>query len=209
LIPEEHAHHHGHGTGVRWLDIIVGLSAMFISVVSLVVSIEHGRTMSELVRQNEKLVAANTIPVLDLASSDVDDATKKPYFKLTVRNGGVGPAQIDWFQLRYKGVPYRRPDDLLRACCADAMAKQQPSNGSMWYSAVSGSILPVRDSVDPMTLWPTVGDDVLRAVYQVRSEITAKACYCSVLDECWVTDFGSHRPTKVERCEQPANEPLW
>lgn len=41
----EHGHGHGHKTGVPWLDIIVAVSAVFISVVSLVVSIAHGRTM--------------------------------------------------------------------------------------------------------------------------------------------------------------------
>jgi hypothetical protein len=54
----EHGHTHGHKTGIPWFDVAVGASAMFISVVSLVVSIEHGRTMEKMVQQNEKMVAA-------------------------------------------------------------------------------------------------------------------------------------------------------
>jgi hypothetical protein len=208
-VIEEHGHHHAHGTGVRWLDIIVGLSAIFISVVSLVVSLEHGRTMRELVRENEKLVAANTVPFLDFTSSNLDDVTHKPYFKFTLKNGGVGPAQIDWFELRYKGAALASPNEFLKACCADAVKKDSPKKGSVWYSSVSNNILPARDSFDPITLRPDVGDDVLRAIYEARPDFRARACYCSVLDECWITDFKIQRPTKVERCEHEANGVYW
>ena len=208
-MAEEHAHHHGHGTGVRWLDIIVAVSAIFISIVSLVVSIEHGRTMRALVEQNEKLVAASTVPVLDFNSSNLDDATDKPYFKFTVKNGGVGPAVIDWFELRYKGVPYDKPMPLLRACCADALAKNKVKGNTLWYSNITNTILPPRDSFDPITLRPDIGGEILRAFQQARPAITARACYCSLLDECWTTNFDGSRPTKVDRCISQPNAVVW
>jgi hypothetical protein len=209
LIAEEHNHGHGHGTGVRWLDIIVAVSAFFISIVSLVVSFEHGHTMRELVRQNEKLVAANTIPLLDFSSSNLEDETDKPFFKLTVRNGGVGPAVIDWFELRYKGVSYGTPSDLLDACCSEAVKKNTLKPNTVWYSKITNNILPARDSFDPMILRSDVGDDILKAINHARPDITARACYCSVLDECWLTSFDANRPAKVERCDPPAHEALW
>lgn len=209
MIAEEQHHSHGHGTGVRWLDVIVGISAFFISIVSLVVSFEHGHTMRELVRQNEKLVAASTIPLLDFTSSNLDDATNKPYFKFTVKNGGVGPAVIDWFQLRYKGVAYAKPMDLLEACCAEAVKQDPRKPNTVWYSTITNNILPARESFDPITLRADVGNDVLKAIYQARPAITARACYCSVLDECWLTNFDTNRPTRVDRCDPPANEAVW
>jgi hypothetical protein len=209
LIAEEHHHGHGHGTGVRWLDIIVGVSAFLISIVSLVVSFEHGHTMRELVTQNEKLVAANTIPLLDFSSSNLEDETNKPYFKLTVRNGGVGPAVIDWFELRYKDVPYGTSADLLDACCSEALKKNAPKSGSVWYSKITNNILPARDSFDPMIVRSDAGDDLIKAINHARPDITARACYCSVLDECWLTNFDSNRPTKVERCDPLPHEATW
>lgn len=209
MVPEEGHHAHGHGTGVRWLDIIVGVSAFLISIVSLVVSFEHGRTMRELVRQNEKLVAANTIPLLDFSSSNLDDATNKPYFKVTLKNGGVGPAVIDWFELRYKGVAYPSTSELLEACCSEAVKKDGHRSGTVWYSSITNNILPARESFDPMTLRPDVGDDVLQAIYHARPDITARACYCSVLDECWLTNFDVNRPARVERCDPPTHEATW
>lgn len=209
LEETEHGHTHGHGTGIRWLDIVVGLSAIFISVVSLVVSLEHGRTMRALVTQNEKLVAANTIPFLDFSSSNLEEGTNKSYFKFTVKNGGVGPAVIDWFELRYKEIPYSHPMDLLRACCAAALEKASFKNGSVWYSTVTNNILPARESFDPITLRPDVGDDVLRAFMHARADFSARACYCPVLDECWLTDFSARRPTKVENCDREASAVSW
>jgi hypothetical protein len=46
-----HQHHPAH-SGHRWLDISLGLSAMFVSVISLVVAVEHGRTMERMVEAN-------------------------------------------------------------------------------------------------------------------------------------------------------------
>lgn len=43
--PEVEAHaRHAH-TGVRWLDVSLGLSAFAVSLISLVVAIHHGHTM--------------------------------------------------------------------------------------------------------------------------------------------------------------------
>ena len=36
---------------------------------------------------------------------------------------------------------------------------------------------------------------------QGRSKITVEACYCSVLDACWISDLDGDIPKPVERCE--------
>lgn len=89
-----------------WLDIIVAVSAVFISVVSLVVSIAHGRTMERLVDQNEKIVAADTLPFLMFYSSDVDPQTYGKRVSVELKNGGVGPAVVDWLEVRWRGKAY-------------------------------------------------------------------------------------------------------
>ena len=60
IEPEHHAHHHH--TGLPWLDLVLAGSAMLVSVVSLFVSIEHGRTMERLVETNARQVRASTLP---------------------------------------------------------------------------------------------------------------------------------------------------
>jgi hypothetical protein len=124
MIPApEHSHGaHPHGTGIRWIDLIVASSAIFISVVSLVVSIDHGKTMEKMVDQNQKMVEASTMPILTIFGREFDDSGK-PMLQETLSNSGVGPALIDRFEVRYKGVVYTDHVALLRACCAAALVK--------------------------------------------------------------------------------------
>jgi hypothetical protein len=214
LIPElGHGHaHHGHGSGVPWLDVIVGLSAVFISVVSLVVSIAHGKTMEKMVDQNQKLVVASTMPLLSIVGRNVDE-TGKPMIQVTLSNGGVGPAIIGRFEVRYKGVLYTSEADLMRACCAASWHKAHQSvRPKIYYSNISGFILPARQDLYPITIKPDQnGMDLYKAFNTVRDsdDLTYHACYCSVLDECWETDFDHKRPQPVAQCKVDPNEKLW
>lgn len=208
LTESEGGHSHHHSTGIRWVDLIVALSAIFISVVSLAVSIEHGRTMAQLVKENQKMVAGNTLPFLTVGGSQIDPATGQPRLRLIVKNGGVGPARIEWFEVRYKGVPYSSEDALLRACCLSALLKDKVSSGVI-YANISGTMLPQRESVDFIDLRPGVSLNLMGALNAARDDITFNACYCSVLDECWQTDFNSSHPKRVEECHAPPGNTLW
>jgi hypothetical protein len=214
LMPEAgHAHGpHGHGSGIRWLDAIVGASAIFISVISMVVSIEHGRTMEKMVDQNQKLVVASTLPILMLAGGQFDEAGK-PKLQLILSNSGVGPAQIDRFEVRYKGVLYSDENALLRACCAEAYLRAKKSaHPQVFYSNVSGMILPARQDLYPVTIKPDKdGLDLYNAFNRIREgdDLSYHVCYCSVLDECWETDFSRKRPQPVKECKVSPEEKLW
>ena len=175
MLSEEHGHAHAHGTGIRWVDLIVAVSAIFISVVSLFVSVEHGRTMERMVHENEKLVAANTLPLLTFASTQVDPATGKPVMRFVLRNGGVGPAVINWFQVSYQGKSYARVEDLLRACCEAGL---KAGATGIVYSNVSNTILPARDSLTFLDLGPQTSPDLQRALGNARRDLDIHACYC-------------------------------
>jgi hypothetical protein len=208
LMPEvEHAHGpHGHGSGIPWLDLIVTVSVVFISVISLAVSIEHGKSMEKMVDQNQKLVVASTLPLLSVGGGMLDPVTEKPLERLILANNGVGPAIIDKFEIRYKGVDYT-PHTLLNACCAQAVGKQW---SGLVFSGVSGSIMPARETRDLITLKPRGPDDkLIPAFEEARKDMSFHACYCSVLDECWETDFNQKRPHPVKECKVSPNENLW
>jgi hypothetical protein len=214
LMPEvEHAHApHGHGSGIRWLDMIVTVSIVFISLLSLAVSIEHGKSMEKMVDQNQKLVVASTLPILSIVGREFDDSAK-PMVQVTISNSGVGPAIIDRFEIRYKGVAYTDEMALLRACCDAALLKSQKSvHPQIFYSTISGLVLPARQDFYPITIKPDKdGLDLYRAFDRARNsdDLTYRACYCSVLDECWETDFSHKRPQPVSKCQVSPNEKLW
>ena len=196
LEDEHHAHHHGH-TGVKWLDVILAGSAIMISVVSLVVSIAHGRTMERLVEQNELQVKASTLPILRLNTGNMTEAGR-PAVHLDLSNGGTGPAVIDWFEVSYAGRPVNTVETLLRDCC---VAKADDDRAGWISNRVSGQRLPAGQSIPAFTV-PAAGraDTFRRLDKDGRWKVTARACFCSVLDQCWITDLRQTRPTPVAAC---------
>jgi hypothetical protein len=180
--------------------------------VSLVVSIEHGKSMEKMVDQNQKLVVASTLPILTVFGRQFDDSGK-PLLQVTLSNSGVGPALIDRFEVRYKGVVYTDENALLKACCAEALLKSRKSrHPQVFYSNVSGLILSARQDSYPITIKPDKdGLDLYNAFSRVRDgdDLTYRACYCSVLNECWETNFDHKRPQPVKECKVAPGEKLW
>jgi hypothetical protein len=217
VMPEaSHAHApHAHGSGVPWLDIIVSVSAIFISVVSLVVSVEHGRTMEKMVDQNQKMVEANTLPLLTMETSLTNDPLhlEKAQVKIELKNSGIGPAKIDRFELSYKGKNFTSDPSmqgvlgLLKECCNAALPKPGtvlPSSAA----SVTGSVLPARETILVLGIAPQTLE-LLTALKNADENLKTKACYCSVLDECWETNFDHKRPTPVKECKVAPGEKLW
>ncbi|MEF8762487.1 hypothetical protein, partial [Stenotrophomonas sp. A3_2] len=85
---EGHVRHTGH----RRLDTVLGLAAVVMSATSVGIALHHGRIM-------EKLVAANTWPVLTFDSSNTDYTGKRHVVKLSLQNVGVGPTRIETFEV--------------------------------------------------------------------------------------------------------------
>jgi hypothetical protein len=201
---EEHGHAHARHTGLPWLDLILALSVVVISVVSLVVSVSHGKTMEKLVEENGRLVAAQTLPFLQFDSGDVDPVTHEAVITVRLRNGGVGPAVLEWLQLSYKGQAYPNAGALLDACCREG--------GGRKFRVVSSSasgVLPARETLELMQVRSAdSGPEAFRTLDAERTNFTARACYCSVLDECWLTDFGTERPKPVKSCKVPGVVPF-
>jgi len=152
------------------------------------------------------------MPLLSIYGRQFDDSDK-PMLQETISNNGVGPAIIDRFEVRYKGVLYTDENALLRACCANALLKSKKSKHSqIFYSNVSGFILPARQDISLITIKPDKdGLDLYNALNRVRAgdDLTYHACYCSVLNECWETDFEHKRPKPVPECKVAHGEKLW
>jgi hypothetical protein len=181
-------------------DAIVSIAAIFISAVSLYVAIEHGKTERDL-------VAANVWPFPRAILSNGYDA--KNSIAIGVSNGGVGPAKIRSFELFYRGQPVSSGLDLLRKCCGLAQGK-----GAIRAAFPNGIYSSV---VDETVLRPGEENPVLRvprpptasaiteqlAKIDVLTRITFRVCYCSVLDQCWVSDLRSTRSEPVSQCTAP------
>jgi hypothetical protein len=201
---EGESHSHPHHTGVPWVDLIVAGSAIFISIISLIVSIHHGRIMEKLVAANEKQVEASTLPILHFGTGNVADNAKAIHFDLT--NGGTGPAIIEWLRVKWDGQPTSGPGDLLERCCH----KGPQQAVSVWRNVASGMTISAGQSETVFQVRAAGADPEMYRVLDsaARFKVEPESCYCSVLDECWITDF-KVRPRKVASCEAIPDQQRW
>jgi hypothetical protein len=201
---EHESHSHARHTGLPWLDLVIAGSAIFISIVSLVVSIHHGSTMEKLVAANEKQVEASTLPILRFTTGNLLENVNAVHFDLT--NGGTGPAIVQWFRVKWNGQPTNGPRDLLNLCCRS----QTQRAASVYQNVASGMTLPAGQSESIFRVRAAdVNPDSYRPLdTEARFRIEAESCYCSVLDECWITDF-KFQPRKVTTCESIPESQRW
>ena len=169
----------------HWSDTALAIAALFVSAVSLWVGIR-----TELA--NEQLVAASTWPFLQV---NIDNATPEgvPYLKFRVVNSGVGPATIETFELFWKDKPYASATKLLRDCCGFKTrgGPVQPADDRhtrLLTGTVQGFVLRSGES-EAFILYPLNEDNVREwnALNRAKSDMTYRICYCSVLNECWLT----------------------
>jgi hypothetical protein len=204
-IPAEevHAGHHPHSTGHPFLDKALPISALLISLISLGVAVHHGGIMNEMARNSERASEASVWPFVELDSGNTrGDGSEMIYFDLA--NRGVGPARIESFELFYRGKPYATLGQLLADCCNDGVAKDAT------YKTTTGSTAPAVIAAKEKTLVfeferKTIPQSVWTQFERLRQDgaLSAKACYCSVFDKCWTTDFTSAKRTVVAQCRPP------
>ena len=186
--PDAETHHHHHHTGTKWLDVVLALSAMIVSVVSLFVAIHHGDTM-------EKMVQADTWPYVDFARSTAT-ADNKPAAVLMLSNNGVGPARIETFEVRYKGQPITDKGAFIKAASGDETLAEYAVT-----STATDRVISAGTKIDFLTILPP--DTSTPAFTQYRRslyDVSATVCYCSALDQCWVRDSEKPKAEKVDQC---------
>lgn len=181
------------------LDLIIGLSAVAISVASLWVALRADRTQ-------EQLLQASVWPYVEYYSSDAtENGGKRLAFGL--RNAGVGPAIIRSFALAYKGHFYRTLHELVAACCNVHSINQRRRH---WIvsSTVRDSVIMAHEDMPFIEVIPGLSDpQTYAAIGAARHAVSIQICYCSVLGDCWLFDT-SHddQPVAVRKC-LPAKVP--
>lgn len=178
-------------SGHRWLDLIVGGSAIVIAVISLVVALRQSQIM-------ERQLAASTWPFLLFTTSNLADDRSTAVIRLELKNAGVGPARIHQFSLRYAGAPVTSGDALLRLCCADLLERTPPH----WSNSTARERVLTPGEVVPFFV---LTGDAGNAPYHDRlndlgTKLHLRACYCSVLDQCWMLDSSRSDPDPVAAC---------
>lgn len=183
----------------RWFEVVVGASAILISAVSLFVAISANRTQ-------ERMLAASVWPSLLFSTSN---ATRDgaPQIGIDLLNRGTGPARVRWLEIQYDGTPLEDWRDLLRRCCLQHAEQIDQVQG--FTSGVQNRVLGADEWVQMLQM-PREGMPaaVWDRLDRERSKIRMRACYCSVLDDCWLFDSAREDPQPVSRCPAPPAR-LW
>lgn len=200
-VPEVHAPH-AHG-GRHWLDMVVALAALVTSVVSITVAVRHGETM-------EKLVEAQSWPHVELDSSNLLDG--KLNVALSLRSSGSGPAKVKTLSLRYADQPVHSWPELIRACCAsdpkaDDATLLRETDGRVVTGTPAGAVLLPGDKAMILSLPRSDANAALwKKLDQRRATLRFDLCYCSVFNECYVSDLRRSDPRHVESCPIPKDQ---
>jgi len=192
--PDIEHHHHRH-TGHRWLDVTLGVSAVFISLMSLVLAIQHGRAM-------ERMVEMSSWPYVVIQESNARH-DGSPRISMDIVNSGVGPAKVESIEVFYNGVPQTDPKSLVRN-----MLRISDPNREMrvLQSDVIDSVLPARESISLLdVMLTTFSTDEYQALRVELGKVDHRVCYCSVFDECSVVDSRKKggRAERIKSCPVP------
>jgi hypothetical protein len=186
-------HHHHHHTGQRWLDVTLAVSAIFISLMSLLLALQHGRAM-------ERMVQMSSWPYVEVGTSTArEDGSHR--IVIWVANNGVGPARVESIEVFYQGVAQPDPNALVRA-----MLKISDPNRRLFMlqSSPLDSVLPARQI---LPLFDLMLEHFSPEEYDIlRHELlrtTQRVCYCSVFDECAIRDSNTSKPEPVRTCPVP------
>ena len=190
LDPEVHSHHHK--VGHRWIDLALALSALILSITSILIAIQNDHSM-------HNLVTANSWPYLEMGHGNEMDNV--PTIHFDVKNAGIGPALIEKFVVTYDGHAVTDANDLLTKCCG-IQSQDQSRKLDVYVDKVSGRVLPARDSIAFLQLAKTNENiDVWGKLNTVRFKVGMSACYSSVFGEHWITTLGDVKPRSVESCD--------
>jgi hypothetical protein len=205
-IEPEHPHHHAPQTGVRWLDMAITIAVLLISATSLILTIEHSRTLERMADANVKLVEANSWPFLAYSTGNTNG--REAAINMSVDNNGIGPAKIESFVVTWNRIPQHNAPAFLKACCGYA---HRPGDG-LQFSVVQGQVLRAGNRLNflylPRTRETAAAWDALNSD-RISKRLDVNICYCSVFDECWggdITQFTLH-PRPVAKCA-PSKTPF-
>ncbi len=192
----------------KWLDkenvnLMVAVCAVLISAASFYATYLQSAAA-------ERQVKAETWPYVQLRMGNYDVEARELKLYMYVENAGVGPAHLKSFQLYYKGESVRTINQVLPLCCIDkeesafdSEGRIKPKFNSIVVGAEAPAIIPAGDELLIYTIVKNSDNEELWNKLDIeRFNLSAKGCYCSLLDECYQTDF-ENEPVEVDFCPVP------
>lgn len=170
-------------------EMMVAVSAVFIGVCALVVSLYE----AQLMREEQRL---SVLPILELGRSHytIGEASEKWRLSLHAENVGIGPAVVKDFHVRVDGKPHKTWRSAI-AALLDGRA-----DISYGQSTINGRTIPPDRTV---TMFDLSNTEIAADIVAEFERFNFEACFCSVFGDCWTTDYSSgfSNAEPVAECE--------
>jgi len=187
---------------LRYLPIIT-IAHFVIGLPALIASLALAYFAFVQADATQKMQTGGAMPFVTFGTSNVAD-DGKPDISLSLTNNGVGPAILGPIEIRYQGKAIASPTDLLSACCSDADAKTL----SFASSPSTGVAVRPGESVRFISLPRTPANEAVWQTFnRERWKLKVRSCYCSIFNDCWITEGMQGLPKQVKQC--PADWSLY
>ncbi|KTE00367.1 hypothetical protein ATE68_18220 [Sphingopyxis sp. H038] len=152
----------------------------------------------------QKMQSGGVMPFVTFGTSNGDKDGNQD-IALSLTNNGVGPAILGPIEIRYEGKPITTPIDLLTACCT---GETQARAVRFSTSPSTGIAVRPGETIEFVSLPRTpASEKIWQTFNKERWKLKVRACYCSIFNDCWVTEGMQGLPKAVNKC--PANWSLY
>ncbi|MBJ7439247.1 MAG: hypothetical protein JHD35_09510 [Sphingopyxis sp.] len=187
---------------LRYLPLIT-IAHFVIGLPALIASLALAYFAFVQADATRKMQTGGAMPFVTFGTSNVDDEGKAD-ISLSLTNNGVGPAILGPIEIRYRGKAIASPTELLAACCT----KSDVATLSFATSPSTGVSVRPGESLRFLGLPRTPGNEATwQAFNKERWRMSVRACYCSIFNDCWITEGMQGLPRQVKQC--PADWSLY
>jgi len=144
----------------------------------------------------DKQVKAMTMPLLEFTHGNIHEQLNISAVTFTINNAGIGPALIKSVKMKYQNKYIDDMPTFYATCCfpkAPFETYQDKINVlskvNATTSPVTNTILAGQDSNRFLSIAKTGNDPTFwDKIDKARSQFSLEICYCSMLDECYITE---------------------
>jgi hypothetical protein len=152
------------------------------------------------------MLTAGTWPHLAIRSGNIFDGVSE--IRLSMVNSGVGPARLESLEMRMDDQPIGNAMDLLDECCGVASLNIEKEEdfvrqvGLLVTDDIDQVLIPAGEEVIFLRFAREGSNpEIFSTLDKARRLLETRACYCSVLEACWLINFRETKPVSVASCE--------
>lgn len=173
------------------LNLFVASCAVLISAASFIATYIQADAA-------KKQTKALTTPLIRFTHENYNSATKEQEVYFDIENAGTGAAVIYDSSFIYKGERYKNVQSYFQACCINNPEKLSTP---LLFKKINGSLIKGQSKLRIMSFKRAAKTQAIwKRLNKSRDHLNLEICYCSLLEECYVThkDYPLGKP--IEQC---------